>query len=283
VSAEAFGRFLDIMLPRGGCAVTFSEVYIDESYDDQEPPLLVVGGYLSEKRKAADFSRKWAAYLERKGLPYFHMSECAHAAGPFEGKDCDAVARELIRRTRASTEFGFAVAINEHDYTELVGPRDGMKSAYGFALMMCMNHVRNWKERNGFGGPTAFFFEEGHKHQGDAHAWLTWMLKSDALRAAIGYSGHAFLPKPTPGLHPADNLAWHWRLESKRRYQADRIRPRRDFLALRRPTDMLAEVSRQRLEEFAATLKRGEIYRDGAIRLALETGSMPQGATQMAS
>lgn len=58
MSAEAFGRFLDVMLPRGGHAVTFTEVYIDESYDDEQPPLLVVAGYLFKKRDASEFSRE---------------------------------------------------------------------------------------------------------------------------------------------------------------------------------------------------------------------------------
>lgn len=266
--SEAFCRFLDVMLPTGGHAVPFTEVYIDESYDDERPPLLVIAGYLYSKRQAVEFSRKWAAYLERKGLPYFHMSECAHATGVFKGKDCDAVARELIRRTKQSTEFGFAVSINEDDFAKYVGPHEGIPTAYAFALLMCMHHVLNWKVRNKVIGPTAFFFEEGHKHQGDAHKFVTWMLGNPELREAMGYSGHAFLPKATPGLHPADNLAWHWRLETRRRLSEKRRWPMRgDFKALKRPGDILADYAPHRLEEFGRDLTRKEAERRAILAL----------------
>jgi hypothetical protein len=263
MSVEAFERFLDVMLPGGGCAVAFTEVYLDESYDDRNgSPLLCVAGYVFTKSKAKEFSRKWAAYLERKGLPYFHMSECAHGNGVFKGKDCDGIARELIRRTRQDTEFGVAITINEGDYAELVGKRDGMRSAYAFALMMCMHHVANWRQRTGARGQTAFFFESGHKHQNDANEWISWMVGSPLLQGALQYSGHAFVPKVTPGLHPADNLAWHWRLETSRRQDPNRTRPiRGDLRALMRDGDVYGDVSRARLEQFAADLEVRELER----------------------
>jgi hypothetical protein len=271
-ASEAFNCFLDVMLPGDGYAVTFTQVFIDESYDDDRPPLLVVAGYLFRKRKASEFTRKWAAYLERKGLPYFHMSECAHGEGVFKGKDCDAVARELIRRTRQDTEFGVAIAINEDEFAKHVGPREGVPTAYSLALLLCMHHFLNWKLRNNENGKTAFFFEEGHKHQGDAHKFITWMLKHDGLREAMGYSGHAFLPKATPGLHPADNLAWHWRLETRRRGIPNRKPVRADLKALTRPTDVHVEYTPHRLEMLGKNLERQEIERHSLIRLSLETG-----------
>lgn len=270
MSAEAFERFLDVMLPGGGCAVAFTEVYLDESYDESTgSPLLCVAGYVFKKYEAKEFSRKWAAFLKRKGVPYFHMSECAHATGVFEGKDCDGIARELIRRTRSSTEFGFAISINERDYDELVGPQEGMRSAYAFALMASMNHVLNWKLRTGTTGETAFFFEAGHKHQSDANAFVTWMLGNASLSAALGYAGHAFVPKVTPGLHPADNLAWHWRLETSRRLNPNRRhKMRADLKALMRTGDVYAEYPRARLELFAAELGSHEMSRNARIRLS---------------
>ena len=239
-------------------------------------PLLCVAGYVFTKRKAREFGRKWSAYLTRKGLPYFHMSECAHGAGVFKGKDCDGIARELIRRTRQDAEFGFAVVVNESDYDELIAPHEGLRSAYAFALAMGVHHVALWRERAGQRGETAFFFENGHRHQTDANGFLTWLLGNEALRSRVGYTSHAFVPKATPALHPADNLAWHWRLEvSRSKVQPRRYPMRGDFKALLRPGDIYAELTRERMVEFSDLLRGQASEREARIKIALETGVMP--------
>lgn len=279
MSGADVGRVLDLMLPRGGCVVTISEVYIDESIEQQGPPILCVAGYVFRKSKAKEFHRVWSAYLKRKGLPHFHMTDCAAKQAAFKGRnDCDEIARELIRLTKEYTSFGFAVSLDTRDYDELIGPHEGMRSAYAFALLAGMHHVLRWRERSRTTGPTAFFFESGHQHQGDANTWLTWMLGSQHLRDDLGYEGvHAFIPKETPALHPADNLSWHWRLETVRSREAKRIHlPRQDLAALwRGETDMLAQYTRPRLAELQGEIARREVERAAAIRQAIESGVMP--------
>jgi hypothetical protein len=277
-SAAAFERFLDIMLPGGGCVVTFTEVYIDESYRDGGPPILCLAGYVYLKDEAAKFSRSWAEYLALKGLPYFHMSECNAKKKNFKDRtDTDEIGRELIRRIKESTAFGFGVTVNEDDYAKHVQPREGLPmSAYAFALASCMTMVRKWKERSGITGPTAFFFEEGHKSQGEANNFITWLFESERLRRLYGYSGHAFVLKETPGLHPADMLAWHWSLEVMRQHEATRtFPPRQDLIALLRPTDMVQDYTLRDMREMESTLTQSEQERARIIREALATGVVP--------
>lgn len=257
--------------------MALSEVYIDESYDSKGPPVLCLAGYVYRKREVTEFTREWSRYLKERGLPYFHMSECAHGQGIFKGRDdADEVARSLIGRTVKSTAFGFAVMVNEDDYSRLVKPREMMPTAYAFALMACLVQVRKWQEKNSCLGPTAYFFEEGHQHAGDAHAFLSWMFESERVKHLYGYSGHAFIKKETPALHPADMLAWQWRLEASRRADPQRTRkPRRDFEALIRPTDLLADYNLQTLHELNGVLQEGEVERHRLIQEALVTGVVP--------
>lgn len=278
-AASSFQRFLDVMLPEGGCAVALAEVYIDESYDDQGPPILCVAGYVYRKRKAIEFSRGWANYLRRKGLPYFHMAEAAHTkSGIF--KDRPDLAREveteLIARTRASTEIGLATTINEDDYAELMQPREGMRSAYAAALLMLMSQVRRWADRTRFSGKIAYFFEAGHKHQQDANAFMAWLFESERIASKFHYGGHAFLPKATPALQPADLLAWQWRLEAKRQLDPARSRPvRADLIALVRDQDRHLDWSREDCERIGADMLAAELNREALVEEAMRTGVMP--------
>lgn len=271
------------MLPGGGYVVALAEVYIDESYDDAQPPILCLAGYIFKKHEAREFSRKWAAYLERKGLPYFHMSEAAAAkqgVGIFANKPELAleVERELIRRTKAATEIGLAMTINEDDYAEHMRPRDGMRSAYAAALLMIMTQVRKWAERTHFTGEIAYFFEAGHKHKNDANVFMNWLFSSQRIAAKFRYAGHDFVPKRTPGLHPADLLAWQWRLEKKRQLDPNRRYPaRKDLIALVRDQDLVMDWSRDDVAAVGEGMRVAEFRREARVNEALLTGILPEG------
>ena len=78
-------RFMDVLLPRGGCVMAFAEMYFDES-EDVRHNLLCVAGYLFKKEKAVALEQKWASILAEAGLTHFHMVEAAHyKKGMFKG------------------------------------------------------------------------------------------------------------------------------------------------------------------------------------------------------
>jgi hypothetical protein len=83
------------------------------------------------------------------------------------------------------------------------------------------------------------------------------MLGAEDLRRGLGYEGvHAFIPKVSPGLHPADNLSWHWRLETVRsREKPRRRKTRADLIALWREQDMLTVYSRETLLQMKAEIE----------------------------
>jgi hypothetical protein len=257
-----FGDLADVLLPGGGWALTVTQAYIDESYRDKDPRILCVGGYLFRKTRANEFRRAWLPVLKANGLEYFHTNELAGALKPdsaLYGKDIGAICRQLIKLTREKTAYGFAVTVNEDEYAEIVKPREAMPSAYTFALYACLGMVRQWKEEMRAAGPTAFFFEEGHKHEGEAGAFLNWIFEVPAIAQKYGYSGHDFVLKKTPQLHPADYLTWHWRLESARQRETPRSHPpRADLKALVRDTDMVRDYTRADLIRLEAALRRLE-------------------------
>ncbi|MEJ2814844.1 hypothetical protein [Caulobacter sp. CCG-8] len=277
---SAFPRFLDVMLPGGGWALTVSEAYIDESYSDRDPKVLCIAGYLFRKTRAVEFTKEWRRYLKARGLPYFHTNELSSSKPGSLFADCDkdALCRKLIHLTHDKAAYGFAVTVNEDEYREIVSAREGMPTAYAFALKACIGMVRRWKEKNQAEGPTAFFFEQGHKHQGDAHAFLSWLLEVPEIAAKYGYNGHAFVPKHVESLHPADYLAWQWRLEAVRKLDPNRkYPPRADLRALLRDTDEVRSYTRGDLVRLEAALKDLEVDRHAtreAIRMAQEAAAL---------
>lgn len=272
-------RLLDILLPNGGDLVTIAEAYFDESYEDRKPRVLCVAGYVFRKSKSVEFGKTWSAYLKRKGLPYFHANECAHGVGIFAGRDdCDAVARRLIELTKEKSDFGVAVAVDQDAYMDIYPDRAStmMPTPYAFALMTCLYHIAHWRLDGGRTSPTAFFFEQGHKHADDAHRYLRFLLRSDDFGVRLGYRAHSFVPKETPQVQPGDLLAWLWRLQAKRRMTGDPRKVRADLQALMRPQDKLGFFGRAELEHFKSSIQVDWSATDHATRAIAREMGLPE-------
>lgn len=219
--------------------VSFAEVYADESYRKKSSPYLTIAGYVFRRRGAREFTKAWGPYLNRRmGYAYYHQTDMVGHRDIFG--DCDAdkldqINRKLITLTRKWSAFGFAVTVHEADYEAKIGGRWGLPpNAFGFALLQAMIMVRRWADRASFEGQISYFFEEGNAHEGEAATFLTQLIKkSPTNRERYRFRTHAFLPKETHWLHPADFLAWHWSQERMRQSQVQREHPvRMDLIAL---------------------------------------------------
>jgi hypothetical protein len=249
--ASESARMLDILIPNGGDLVTVSEAFFDESYEDRSPRILCVAGYVFRKSRAVEFGKRWSRFLRAKGLPYFHANECAHGCGIFKGRDdMDEVSRKLIGMTREYSDFGVAVALDQDEYAEICTGHEMFPTPYAYALTNCLYQIAHWRIREKRTAPTAFYFEQGHAHAGDANKFLTFMLRSDELPGRIGYRAHGFVPKETPQVQPGDLLAWLWRLHAQRVKRRDPRPVRKDLVALERPTDRFMIFDREQLTSF---------------------------------
>lgn len=279
MTAADASRWLDILLLGGGWIVAFAEVYMDESYVGKaDAEHLHVVGYLFRKQGARLFTQEWGRTLKRVGLPYFHMAECAHGTGVFKDMDkSDRIALQtrLIALTHQHTVFGFGVTVNQPAYREIIHGAEGMpESPYAFAAFSALMRIRKWCNQTAFTGSISFMFEAGHEDSGKADDFLKWFFDIDVIAAKNRYGGHAFLPKSTPCLHPADMLAWQWNAEVARRHDPKRRPQRKDFLALVRPQDAVVEYDRKKLLELRAVLDIRKEFRDAAIADFL-TGRAP--------
>lgn len=253
LSSAEVNDLVRTVLPRGGLVVSLIKVCMDESLADKTCPYLCVAGYAFSASKGTQFNKEWSAYLSRKGLEYFRMSDCAHLSGQFEGwthDEADIVARSLIERLKRQTMFGFGVTLHQAEYERLLQGRAGLPSAYAFACFGALNLLRRWIERKHYSGQIAYFFEAGHPREADARLFLDDVFSYEKHKTAYAHISHTFIAKrDMPALQAGDVLAWH----TTKRYKNEMIgRPiRRDFQALIRPVDILMEYTPM---EVAATL-----------------------------
>ncbi len=110
-----------------------------------------------------------------------------------------------------------------------------------------------WADSSGFDGEIIYFFESGHKDQAVSNMAMTQVFRDEQMRRTYRYSTHKFADKRKMlGLQAADILAWQ-----TRKYEQDCVltntrKPRKDFVELIRPHDMMVELGAMRLAELYA-------------------------------
>jgi hypothetical protein len=214
--------------------VAFLECYFDESGSHDGSPVLCVAGFTFEKESCKELDFAWKEVLGRFGLPFFHMVDCAPGNAPFDKlslKRRIAVETEMIGLIRSHALLGVAVAINENEFNEIFPAPTPLKDVYSYCCWLALSGIYGWIMRNQFDGKIAYFFEAGHKYQGQANELMNSIFGNPALRQEYRYASHSFVTKEEARpVQAADILAWQHAADMKKRL---RQLPRRaDYAAL---------------------------------------------------
>jgi hypothetical protein len=256
IDSEVFGRFLDVLLRSGGCAVALVEAYLDESGSDAGSPVLCIAGYIVEKTRAINLDREWREVLAWKNLPYFHMVDCAHGNGPFANlskPERIQVQARMIAAIKRNTFQGIAATISTSDFDEILKGHPLYPDPYVVLAHVVLSGVSKWAEANGpYAEKMAYFFEAGHVSRGYAEAVMNKIFTMPTTRAQYRYGGHAFVEKvSTPAVQAADLLAWQWLKDRKRAYEGIGRPRRKDLESLLSHPHQTAHVPREMLEDVA--------------------------------
>lgn len=202
--------------------------------------MLALAGYVFEKSSCLQFDLEVKTLLDRYGLPYFHMVECAHNSDKFKHlskDDCDKIARQMIALIRQYTLCGTAFAINQGDYRDLFPEGsflgdEPLSDAYTYGCHTCLAVIQNWLDKIGFDGEVGYFFEAGHASASKFAALMDRIFKAPHLRRIYRYAAHGFVPKTRRPVQAADMLAWLHYIDVKNLH-SPKPRPRRkDLTAL---------------------------------------------------
>jgi hypothetical protein len=244
--ASIFGRLVDVLLPKGGCAMVLTECYFDESIGrartkrpDGEMfdiPILCVAGYLFEAEAAKRFCEEWQSVLDWKGLPYFHMVDLAHGNGPFADlskTDRIQVGARMIAAIKRWTIKGFAISVNVDHYNLFMPKKHPLAGApYSFCAHGIIGAINIWVRQTGFDGRIGYFFEAGHASQKEAGQIMEQLFSIPQMREAARYSAHGFVEKKlSPPVQAADLLAWQFYTDIRRQTEGKTVH-RKDFDSL---------------------------------------------------
>jgi hypothetical protein len=221
LDAEVFQRFMAVMLPDDGHVMTIVESYFDESGSHDGAKVLCVAGYIFAKPQAELLDQDWREVLAWKGLPYFHMVDCAHGNGVFANltkKERIMVASRMIGIIKKRAVQGVAVTILPEKFSSIIGTGHPVYTDAYVVLAHAM--VQAMVKFLGAQPPgierMAYFFEAGHKSRPNAEALMHVLFNAPSLKDQYQYGGHAFVPKEkTPCVQAADFLAWQWCKERK--------------------------------------------------------------------
>jgi hypothetical protein len=228
-------QLAEAVAPRADDLVALIQAYFDESYG--EGGVFCVAGYAFARMKCRPFDAAWRAMLAKYRLPFFRMSSCAHGNGVFKhlsSDECIAVEKEAIALIKRYAACGFAITVDPADFAKVVGQPGIEKTPYEFCVTMCLVAVSVWADQPGRPPVSiSYFFEAGHKHQGETQAVMDRVFRDPHLRDRYGYMSHTFVAKEDARpAQAADLLAWQWFTDHKRRKSGRSPEPRKDLAAL---------------------------------------------------
>ena len=237
--SNRFPRLLEILLPKGGYAMTLVEAYFDESGTHDDSPIICMGGYIFDSDNARALSVEWQVMLNEYGdgdnpLPYFHMAECNMSDRNDMGigiyrhltaKQCDECAREAIALIKKYALWGVMISLDLSAFGKFMH-NEKFPTPYSFVAFQTLLAVRYWANQAKYTGPIAFIYEAGADHNDEAHKLISEVAAAPQLRGDYRYGGHTFQRKEEAlPLQTADILAWHTLSNLHRRRAGKRVRP----------------------------------------------------------
>jgi hypothetical protein len=154
-ATDPVSDILRVLLGRDGYVTIQVQAYFDESGSHAGSPVLCIAGYILRKNKAIKFGHEWRKILRWKGLPYFHMVDCAHGNGPFKNltkQERINVATKMIEIIKERANQRVAVTVNSTEYDAVIVEYPWVanvyKSAYTFCAHTILAGVFRWIELN---------------------------------------------------------------------------------------------------------------------------------------
>lgn len=226
-------RFLQATHP-SNVIVVLIEAYIDESGTGDSDPVHCLAGYLLKLGHGPEMARKWKRELDRYGIEFFHMTDCAayERCEPYKSlgrNKCIRLATALIKLIKRHCYEGFAVCFSPQFYSAYDDKHIQSTNQYANSVGVMHHHIQACLKNIGHDGAVSYVFEAGHRHQRQARAVLD-RLHDDAELENISFSSSFQNKREAILLQAADILAWHCQTYIKRKIRGNNVRA--DFKSL---------------------------------------------------
>lgn len=247
---NVFDRIARVLLPAGGHLLVLVEAYFDESGTHDGSKVMALAGYLFRQDKSEEMAAIWREFLAARGLPYFHMVDCAHGNPPFDKLDPKhriLVETRLIGLIKQFTVQGIGVTVDLEAFHRRFGEKSFLGTPYSLAFYLVTRGVAVWAKETQYEGKIAYFFEAGHASQSEANYLLGIGLRIPEIKAELHYAGHAFVEKQeAPQVQAADLFAWL--LTKDRKCRAEGRPERKDYTSLAQHHHNVSNISDEQFD-----------------------------------
>jgi hypothetical protein len=198
---------LDAAMPATGWAVMLN-AYFDES--GRTGGIFAVAGWAYDRRQARKCRKDWSQLFQKYGE--CHMTDLALKQKQFEGisdKEAGRLIQRAISIINKCASFGVAISCDSHELESFL-PKwiQGFEGAYPVCCHVAMTMLGGLVEET---EEIAYFFESGHRHQKQAHRFMSRVLDTPELKKSYRHYSHTFADKKDmKQLQTADVLAWEW-------------------------------------------------------------------------
>lgn len=214
--------------------VMLIEAVFDESGTGDKDLAHVLAGYVIKPDHGLEMSRRWKVILDRYGLEFFHMTDCAayQRCEPYKslGRDkCIMLATKLIKLIKKHCLCGFAICFNPRTYEIVPDKTVNTDNHYSFSINIAHLQIQEVLRTLQYEGALTYMLEAGHAKQKHARKVLDQLTSNSEL--TNNPFSFFFLRKTEANLlQAADILAWHCQSYIKGRVSNRAIR--KDFLSL---------------------------------------------------
>jgi len=188
--------------------------YFDESGTHDDSQFVVVSGYVSSVQKWVEFSAQWMAALREWGLEFFHMTDFAVKAPPYdtweEPERRERLAR-LLAIIKSHTCWSDATILPRRIFDEVFSARAKRicGGAYGLCAAACLLSVAEWLRSKENDGWVAHVFEAGAHGRGELARIFGANIKDPEQKTYLRLLSLRFEDKRDfPPLQAADLLAY---------------------------------------------------------------------------
>lgn len=222
----------------GSLIVVALTAYFDGSWNDDEPSVMAVGGFISSEKRWLWFEKEWAKLLARFDLKYFRMEEFAHFHEQFKGwenreddrQEFIRCATEIIGKT-AWQSVSAAVLNDDWKFAnEGYQLAENRFHPYPLCGWACIQHVRIWcreQKRPYPVGQVIYAFEKGDPNQDELRKLADEDFGIEIQ--TIDKVPKDLNVKPIGALQAADFASWHIHNIVRRHHEGVLERYRKDF------------------------------------------------------
>lgn len=162
-------EFIDFVSNDGRGIVVVFQAYFDESGTHTNSPLVVVAGWIGNRKAWESFIEEWNLSLEKVGISGFHAKD----------PKCEALKIPLAKAILKRNLYAVAWAVTRSDFRNNVSNRfmNQFGNEYSTCAYHCVGSVMKYMKDNGY-YEVALVFEDGQPNSNIIHETVSSMIAS---------------------------------------------------------------------------------------------------------